>query len=591
MKNIFSLAITIFIASQILSADTLDSDIDTLVGPVDAPLNTWTDSGASTALTLPSGGANVLVYSTFSTGTEDDTLTQARVGMWRLTDGSTYSLPIGRFVSKGGDDAGVASTVHLFEIGTSGAKTFKLQHESIPSPSTKLAQTFDVSLVALSLKTDDLYALAKAQDTTAAYEFESSSTSFTPVLKATSTELKASITTPAAAGKIMAICSFNCLIPAVASDTGQWVLQIQEAGVSATRTEICLPISRDMTRKRDLGACSLIGLADHCNGAPLKPNQAYEILLMFKAIEGDATIQTKNVTISAFATSYMDTKSTPAPHAFPARCGFITEATSTATSGMQDTGLSYDQYLAESTKVFLSATYNCAVGSGTTERNGEFRLNEGSYNSQQVKRFLADEDDIGSAANAGLTPAGSGTKTFKMQYDPVDSLNIKVINPTLRTVVLASASSPPTQAKDIVFDTVGDNSVTLSWEQGDGLAKLVIARADSAPSSGPVDTTTYTADNDFSGSGTALGGGKVVYIGTDNSVTVTGLDANTTYYFEVYEYNFSGSYIDYNIATATDNPNSQLTTPEPGIFVGLLLAGLAMMRSRKRFAKRPAYAG
>ena len=582
MKLLLYGLLCVCISAPFLSADSLDSSVGTLTGPVDAPFDIWTDTGASAALTLPDGGANVLVYSTFSTGTEDG-LTQARIGLWRLTDGSTYSLPIGRFLSRGGDDAGVASAVHLFEISESGDITFALQHKSTNAPAQKLAQTFDVSLVALSLKTsDDKIALAKAQDTTGDYEFESSSTSFIPVLKSDTpdVELKASITTPAAAGKIMAICSFNCTIPSQDTDVGQWVLQIQEAGTPATRTDICLPISRDMTRSRDLGACSLMGLADNCNGAPLKANQNYEILLMFKADSGTASIQTKNVTISAFAASYMDTESTPAPHAFPARCGAISEATSTATTGMQDTGLSYQQNLAESTKVFLSATYNCAFGSGTTARNGEFRVSDGSYNSQQVKRYLSDSDDIGSAANAGLTPAGTGTKTFKMQYDPVDSLDIMVTNPTLRTVVLASASSPPTQAKDISFDTVGDNSVELSWEKGDGLAKLVIARAGSAPSSGPVDgTTTYIADSNFSGSGSPLGEGKIVYIGTDNTVTVTGLDANTTYYFEIYEYNFSGTLTKYNTANgASDNPLSQQTTPEPGMIIGLILVCAAVLR-------------
>ena len=578
MKYFLSLAIIIFIASQILYAATLDSSIGTLVGPVNAPLNVWTDTGASTTLTLPAGGANVLVYATFSTGT---TLPQILIGNWRLSDGATTSLPIQRYLSKGGEDAGVGTTIHLFELTTSGVKTFKLQHMTLPNTGNKEAKTFDVSLAALSLETSDGYSLAKSQDTTAAYTFQNTSTTFTPVLKSTSDEVKASVTTTAAAGKIMAFCSFNSLGVSVA-ETGQWELQIQEAGLPATRTPMCLPISRNLSSAEDLGACSLIGLVKNCNGAPLKANQAYEILLMFKSVGGNA-IETKNVTISVFATSYMDTETTPAPHAFSSRCVFITGATSTTTLEWQDTGLSYDQFLAESTKVLLCATYSCSFGSGTTARYGDFRLSDGTYNSQEVRRYFLSATSIGSASNVGLTPAGSGTKTFKMQYAPVTaSTDIKVINPTLKSLVLASASAPPTQAKDIVFDTVGDNSVELSWESGDGLAKLVIARAVSVPSSGPVDTTTYTASSTF-GSGSALGDGYVVYIGTDDSVTVIGLAANTTYYFEVYEYNFSGSYIDYNITTATDNPLDTVTTPEPGMIIGLILALITLRAKGLKF--------
>lgn len=99
---------------------------------------------------------------------------------------------------------------------------------------------------------------------------------------------------------------------------------------------------------------------------------------------------------------------------------------------------------------------------------------------------------------------------------------------------------------------------------GNGDGRLVIAREGSAPSSGPADGTTYTADADFSASpgGSTLGGGKVVYVGSGSSFTLSGLSQNTTYYLQVFEYSGSGSCINYYSATASDNPNSQLTAAD-----------------------------
>jgi hypothetical protein len=65
------------------------------------------------------------------------------------------------------------------------------------------------------------------------------------------------------------------------------------------------------------------------------------------------------------------------------------------------------------------------------------------------------------------------------------------------------------------------------------------------PLSNPVDGTSYTAGNIF-GSGSEIGTGNfVVYNGSDNSVTVTSLEACTTYHVAVYEFILSGGLPDY----------------------------------------------
>jgi len=130
-------------------------------------------------------------------------------------------------------------------------------------------------------------------------------------------------------------------------------------------------------------------------------------------------------------------------------------------------------------------------------------------------------------------------------------------------IVTAPASEPTTQASSILFANVQDDQIDVSWTSGNGANRLVIARQGSAPSGGPVDATTYTADADFTGAGSSLGSGKVVYIGSGNSFTLTGLSASTTYHLQVYEYNGTGVNANYLTSSASGNPNSQISADPP----------------------------
>ena len=99
----------------------------------------------------------------------------------------------------------------------------------------------------------------------------------------------------------------------------------------------------------------------------------------------------------------------------------------------------------------------------------------------------------------------------------------------VRSIFPSSDVGVPTQ--------MNETSVDLSWTKGNGNNVIVLAHEGSAVDANPVSGTTYT-DNTVFGSGTEIGiGNFVVYDANTNSpsVTVTGLTANTTYYFAVYE--------------------------------------------------------
>lgn len=105
----------------------------------------------------------------------------------------------------------------------------------------------------------------------------------------------------------------------------------------------------------------------------------------------------------------------------------------------------------------------------------------------------------------------------------------------------ALASEPTTAASNVTFSGQTQTALTLNFTAGNGFNRLVVARQGSSITNPPFDGVGYAANSIF-GSGTDIGGNSyVVYNGSGNSVTVTGLQSNTYYYFAVYEYNSNGS--------------------------------------------------
>lgn len=94
----------------------------------------------------------------------------------------------------------------------------------------------------------------------------------------------------------------------------------------------------------------------------------------------------------------------------------------------------------------------------------------------------------------------------------------------------------PSTAASSAVTSPGCVSASLSWTNGDGGQRLVVLST-SPISSDPVNTNEYTASTDF-GSGETIGSGQhTISNGTSSSVNIYGLTANTTYYFEVFEFN------------------------------------------------------
>ena len=125
----------------------------------------------------------------------------------------------------------------------------------------------------------------------------------------------------------------------------------------------------------------------------------------------------------------------------------------------------------------------------------------------------------------------------------------------LQNNVRTPALEPTAQATNLQFVSVTDVGLTVSFTEAEGspTGYLVVRKTGSAPTSAPVDGTTYT---------TTVGTDAVVYNGAATSFPQTGLTQNTRYYYTIYAYNGSGSSINYRtVSPLQGNQLTPITAP------------------------------
>jgi hypothetical protein len=214
----------------------------------------------------------------------------------------------------------------------------------------------------------------------------------------------------------------------------------------------------------------------------------------------------------------------------------------------------------------LMYTANTVFGSGSQiGSTGVYAVYDGTGNSVTV---------------TGLS--GNTTYYFEVyEYNGSNGQTENYLIPGFEANQQTPYAEPTVNSSSITFSSVTSSSMTLNiGATGNGTSRLILARASSSIGSNhPSDATTYTASATF-GSGTQIGtsGVYVVYNGTGNSVTVTGLSSSTTYYFEVYEYNGTAGLENYLIPGVE---NSQATsagyiTANIKVFLGGPLSGTTM---------------
>ncbi|MBS1565394.1 MAG: T9SS type A sorting domain-containing protein, partial [Bacteroidetes bacterium] len=100
-----------------------------------------------------------------------------------------------------------------------------------------------------------------------------------------------------------------------------------------------------------------------------------------------------------------------------------------------------------------------------------------------------------------------------------------------------STVSKPASGSTSASAVAGLSSMNISWTSGPGTSRLVVVKEGATVSSQPADLTKYSASNLFKSGAQLSAGEYVVFNGTSNSVSVSGLQAGKTYYYSIFDYN------------------------------------------------------
>ena len=142
-----------------------------------------------------------------------------------------------------------------------------------------------------------------------------------------------------------------------------------------------------------------------------------------------------------------------------------------------------------------------------------------------------------------------------------------VSQPTTTNVLMASSSTakPPTSSGTLFTVTsFANRTISLSWNQGGGEMRILLAKAEGPVDAVPVDLTNYTAD-DF-GKGSQVGNGNfVVYKGKGNTCTVNGLMPGVTYNFALMEANGNLAPVFQNTVATPPLTGSKTTVERPTV--------------------------
>ncbi|MBC7696437.1 MAG: gliding motility-associated C-terminal domain-containing protein [Burkholderiales bacterium] len=143
----------------------------------------------------------------------------------------------------------------------------------------------------------------------------------------------------------------------------------------------------------------------------------------------------------------------------------------------------------------------------------------------------------GAGTSANVTNLTPGTNYYFSVFE-YNSAGTCYLIPALTGSLTTVGCTPPTiQSSLFTSSSINNTSVNVTWTSGNGGNAIVFARQTALVDTFPINNVTYTANSVFA-SGQQVGPGNyVVYNGIGNSVTVTGLNPGTDYYFSVFEYN------------------------------------------------------
>ncbi|MDD4968171.1 MAG: T9SS type A sorting domain-containing protein [Paludibacter sp.] len=176
-----------------------------------------------------------------------------------------------------------------------------------------------------------------------------------------------------------------------------------------------------------------------------------------------------------------------------------------------------------------------------------------------------------SIIDMGLSPL---TQYFYRIYSVDKAFNYSTsISSSATTSAPNFAVEPTAQVSGLNFTTISSTGFTINWTPdvlAGGTNHLIVVKSGSDIAADPIDGSSYTASTVF-GTGSAIGGGTVVYNGTGNSVAITGLSKAVNYFVRVYDFNGSGGTENYIVSVPASS--SQLASPGEIVSNGSSSAG------------------
>jgi hypothetical protein len=165
---------------------------------------------------------------------------------------------------------------------------------------------------------------------------------------------------------------------------------------------------------------------------------------------------------------------------------------------------------------------NSVFGSGATTGTGNYTVYNSTGNSTIV---------------TNLQP---NTQYFFSFYEFNGSSQPQYKTPAYTTSI-TTRSIPTIASTDVVITKTDGKELSLSWVNGNGQRRIIVAKQGSNITSIPANGTDYNANAVF-GTGQQLGAGEyVVYDDNFNAGIITGLNPATVYYFKIFEYDGTGT--------------------------------------------------
>ena len=389
----------------------LNSQSDSVVGATMSGL-TWTDTGATVPVDLNGYTGDVFVIAAVQSSA-----TGKMTGSWQLTDGSTTSRSISRYLSSG-SDYGQATVSHIFS-GLSGNPTFQLQHRT-DDLTDDLMTTAE--LVAIPLVSDVGKLLPHdSVNTTTVFSYDE-------ITYATITDTIVAVTLPMS-GNVYLAASFNSSSGNVG--VGEWKMQYRL--VNGIWTDVGWATQRKHGSEADTGAVSLTALAENL------PEGDYEFSLAMRT--GGKLVNTFDVTFSAIGLMWYETNTEYG--FFPSAVGHV-DTVKVGTANQKETAVSIPHTIdiASDMQVFMGSHYQM-------EGNSTVKLDTAvnsaiPYASQELLRTLSNATDIGNGGAVGLSGSllAESNHNMDLRFEGSNT-QATLVNPVLVMVGMSCRTDAP----------------------------------------------------------------------------------------------------------------------------------------------------